>query len=146
MSVRFNTSYWVLDTKDADGTLVVGFSFIFLSYFLHPVVEVAYQKARVHNAWRAIAKRQAVEVTNYPMLQDNFGGRGTWDAPREMTFLLALFSLASWGLELSMRFPHVKGLVDPLNRSLPVELGNIDRIDVWLVGRLFGQVAQLLPL
>lgn len=114
----------VLDLRGVDGTQVIAVSFIFLAYFLHPVVESAYQKVRAYRAWRAIEKRKAVEVTHYPMIAELFGGRGRWDAARIITALLAIFSLASWGLELSMNLAQHKGLADLQNRPPPVEIEN----------------------
>lgn len=136
MFTILSKGYWVLDTKGVDGTLILGLSFIFLAYVLHPAVESAYKRARAHRAWRAIENNKAVEVTNYPMLQEIFVGRGNWDAPRMIAAMLALFSLASWGLELSMGFPDLQGPVYLLNRPPPVEVWEINGLSVWEVSRL----------
>lgn len=67
-------------------------------------------------------KREVVEVTTYPLLAEVFGGRGLWDSARIITVLLAAFSLASWGLELSMDLSSLEGEADLLNRPPPVFL------------------------
>lgn len=112
----------VLETGSSNGTLVIGVGFIFLAYFLHPMVESMYQRVRAYRAWRAIEMREVVEVTHYPILAEMFGGRGMWDAARIIRALLAVFSLASWGLELSMGLATLRGLADLLNRPPPVEV------------------------
>lgn len=57
------------------------------------------------------------------MFIEIFGGRGKWDAARIVSFLLAAFSLASWGLELQMDLAHIEdGPVDLLLRPPPVYL------------------------
>ncbi|CAM9650552.1 unnamed protein product, partial [Laminaria digitata] len=117
-------------------TLVIGVTFIFLAYLLHPAVESSYQRVRAYRAWRAIEKRQVVEVTNYPMLAELFGGRGRWDAARIITALLAVFSLASWGLELSIGLARYEGEADLLNRPPPVVIEKVGDVDVWKVGRV----------
>ena len=124
------------DTGRLDGTVAIGVSFIFIAYFLHPAVESAYHRVRAYRAWRAIEMRQAGEVTNYSMLAEIFRGRGKWDTARIITLLLAVFSLVSWGLELSMELAYHRGYADVLNRSPPITsekdiYGNI----TWTVGR-----------
>ncbi|CAM9536369.1 unnamed protein product, partial [Laminaria digitata] len=116
-----------------DGTFVIGVSFIFIAYFLHPLVESSYHRVRAYRAWRALEKRQAVEVTNYPMLAETLGGRGKWDTARIVTVLLAVFSLVSWGLELSMGLAHHQGKADLLDRSPWVINGTFQGKDVWEV-------------
>lgn len=133
MSTFLSSKTYVLNTRPVDGTLTIGFSFIFLAYFLHPAIESAYQRVRAYRAWRAIEKRQSVDVTNYPMLAEVFGGRGKWDASRIITVLLAVFSLASWGLELSMDLAYYDGDADLLNRPPPVTLRNRSGTEEWLV-------------
>lgn len=114
---------WVMGTGNFDGTYTIALSFVMLAYFLHPAIEAAYQRVRAYRAWRAIEKRQTVEVTNYPLLTEVFGGRGQWDAARVITVLLAAFSLASWGLELRLGLANIEdGPVDLLNRPPPVIL------------------------
>ena len=126
--------YEVLETRDVDGTLVIGVAFIFLAYFLHPAVEFAYHKVRAYRAWRAIEMRRAVEVTNYSMFAEIFGGRGRWDGARIITALLAVFSLASWGLELSVDLARHEGSTDLLNQPPPVEIRQKNDVQVWQVG------------
>lgn len=133
MSKTQSNGYWVLDTRGVDPTLVIGMSFIFISYFLHPIVESAYKRARACSAWRTIGKGQSVEVTSYPMMAEIFGARGNWDAGRITTILLALFSLVSWGLELSIGVANIEDLPRVPNQSPAVEVGTIDGLDVWLV-------------
>lgn len=113
---------WTVPIGDANGTAVIAFSFIFLAYILHPAIELAYHRLRAYRAWRAIQKRKTVDVTIYPMLAEVFGGRGVWDAARIITVLLFAFSLASWGLELSMDLATLEGEADLLNRPPPVFL------------------------
>ncbi|CAN0112569.1 unnamed protein product, partial [Laminaria digitata] len=62
-----------------------------------------------------------------------FGGRGKWDAARIIRALLAVFSLASWGLELSIEIAAYEGVADLLNRPPPVETGKVDGLTVWKV-------------
>ncbi len=66
------------------------------------------------------------------MMSEIFGGRGVWDAARIITVLLAAFSLASWGLELSMDLSELEGEADLLNRPPPVSL-RPDTNDTWQV-------------
>ncbi|CAM9453800.1 unnamed protein product, partial [Laminaria digitata] len=122
MSTLLSDKTYVFNTRPVDGTLTIGISFIFLAYFLHPAIESAYQRVRAYRAWRAIEKRQFVDVTNYPMVAEVFGGRGKWDAARIITVLLGVFSLASWGLELSMDLAYYDGNADLLNRPPPVTI------------------------
>ena len=136
VSTILSEEYWVLKTRGASGTLVIGATFIFLAYFLNPAVESSYQRVRAYRAWRAIEKRKAVEVTHYPMMAELFGGRGRWDAARIITALLAVFSLASWGLELSMGLARYEGKADLLNRPPPVVIGVVDDENVWKVSRV----------
>lgn len=133
MSTLLSSKSYVFNTRPVDGTLTIGFSFIFLAYFLHPAIESAYQRVRAYRAWRAIEKRQSVDVTNYPIVAEIFGGRGKWDASRVITVLLGVFSLASWGLELSMDLAYYEGDADLLNRPPPVTLRNASGTEDWLV-------------
>ena len=91
-------------TNGFDGTTAIGLSFIFLAYVWHPMVGWTYHRMRAYRAWRAIEKRQAVEVTSYPTMTEVFGRQGmcAWDAARIITLALLAFNLASWGLELNM--------------------------------------------
>lgn len=91
-------------TNGFDGTKAIGLSFIFLAYVWHPMVGWTYHRMRAYRAWRAIEKRQAVEVTSYPTMTEVFGRQGmcAWDAARIITLALLAFNLASWGLELNM--------------------------------------------
>ena len=131
----FNDEVIYFDTGFVDSTVTIGVSFIFIAYFLHPAVESAYQKVRAHRAWRAIEMRQSVEVTKYPILVETFGVRGKWDTARIITVLLAVFSLVSWGLELSMDLAYHKGDADILNRSPPISRKTAgDSTITWNVG------------
>ena len=125
-----------VDTRGVHGTFVIGVSFIFIAYFLHPLVESAYHRVRAYRAWRALEMREAVEVTNYPMLVETLSGRGKWDTARIITVLLAVFSLVSWGLELSMDLAYRKGKVDLLNQPPPVTIHPIGDDEVWQVRKL----------
>lgn len=137
MSAISGGRHWVVETGSASGSLIIGVSFIFVVYFLHPAVESAYHRVRAYRAWRSIEKRQAVEVTRYPLLTEVFGGRGRWDAARITTALMVVFALAACGLELSMSLATFEGVADILNRPPPVELvKNVDGVVVWKVGRL----------
>ncbi|CAN0264722.1 unnamed protein product, partial [Hapterophycus canaliculatus] len=137
LSTFLSSKTWTLPVSGGvDGTLVIGWSFVFLAYFLHPAIESAYHRLRAYRAWRCIQKRQTVEVTTYPLLAEVFAGRGRWDAARNITVVLAAFSLASWGLELSMDLSSLEGEADLLNRPPPVFLRpetNDSTTDPWQV-------------
>ncbi|CAM9867078.1 unnamed protein product [Ectocarpus sp. 6 AP-2014] len=123
LSNLFGDKTWVLPLADGfDGTLTIGWTFVFLAYFLHPVIEWAFHRLRAYRAWRCIQKRQAVEVTSYNLMAEVFGGRGSWDSARNIAVILAVFSLTSWGLELSMDLASLEGEADLLNRPPPVFL------------------------
>ena len=142
----FGHEPWVLETRGLNGTQVIGVSFIFLAYFLHPAVESAYQRVRAYRAWRAIEKREVVEVTHYSTLSEMFGGRERWDAARIITALLAVFSLASWGLELSMELAPHTGPADLLNRPPPVEVVvDTSGLTIWKVSRMSCLTEQPAP-
>lgn len=144
MSYTLNEEVASFNTGVMEGTFVIGASFIFIAYFLHPAVESAYQRVRAYRAWRAIEKRQAVEVTNYPMLTETLGGRGKWDTARVITVLLAVFSLISWGLELSMDLANHKGDADILNRSPPILVEETsDGTNTWKVNWIMCAFARL---
>ncbi|CAM9273040.1 unnamed protein product [Scytosiphon promiscuus] len=136
-STLLSSKTWTLPVDGGvDGTLVIGWCFVFLAYFLHPAIESAYHRLRAYRAWRCIQKRQTVEVTTYPLVAEVFGGRGKWDAARNITVILAAFSLASWGLELSMDLSSLEGEADLLNRPPPVFLRpdtNDSNTDPWEV-------------
>lgn len=73
------------------------------------------------------------------MVSEIFGGRGVWDAARIITVLLAAFSLASWGLELSIDLSELEGEADLLNRPPPIFLRNETEdttTDSWQVRQL----------
>ena len=106
--------YWVLNTGSFGSTEAIGLSFVFLAYFLHPAVEAAFQRVRAYRGWCAVEKRQTVEVTSYPLWAEIFCGRRRWDAARIVAVLLAVFSLASWGLELQVDLAYVEGDVTDL--------------------------------
>lgn len=133
MSNFLSKEMWVFNTKGVDGTLTIGSSFVFLAYILHPAIDSAYRRVRAYRAWRAIEKRRSVDVTNYPMVAEVFGGRGKWDAARIITVLLAFFSLASWGLELSMDLAYYEGDADLLNRPPPVLIRKVTGRQSWQV-------------
>ena len=122
-----------VDTRGVNGTLVIGVSFILIAYILHPLVESAYYRVRAYRAWLALENREAVEVTNHSMLAVTLGGRGKWDTARIVTVLLAVFSLFSWGLELSMDLAFREGWTDLLNILPPVTVEIIDGVEVWKV-------------
>ena len=124
------------DTGRLDGTVAIGVSFIFIAYFLHPAVESAYHRVRAYRAWRAVEKRQAVDVTNYPLLEEIFRGRRKWDTARIMTVLVVMFTMASCGLELSMGLAYHSGDADTLDRPPPIYCGETsDGTITWKVGR-----------
>lgn len=116
----FTESAQHLPTDDYDGTQAIGLSFIFLAYILHPAIESAYHRIRAYRAWRAIEKRQAVEVTSYSNVSEIFGARGKWDTPRFITATLLAFNLASWGLELTMDLYSLDGEAYLLTQPPPV--------------------------
>ena len=57
--------------------------------------------------------------------------------------LLALVSLASWGLELSTELSYRSGKVDTLDRPPPVTVEHIDGVDNWEVGSVLHLVMVL---
>lgn len=115
---------WPVDTNGVDGTKVLAACFIVLAYFLHPVLAAAFQRVRANRAWRAIEQHQPVEITKYSLADEVFRGRGKWDAARIISVLLAFFSLATCGLELSLNLAYVEGDADTLNRPPPVVFVN----------------------
>ncbi|CAN0284536.1 unnamed protein product [Ectocarpus fasciculatus] len=137
ISTLLSDKTWVLPLADGfDGTLTIGWTFVLLAYFLHPAMEWAFHRLRAYRAWRCIQKRQAVEVTTYPLMAEVLGGRGRWDSARNIAVILAVFSLASWGLELSMDLASLEGEADLLNRPPPVFLRsetNDTTTDPWQV-------------
>ena len=78
------------------------------------------------------------------MMEEVFGGRGKWDAARVITVLLAVFSLASWGLELSVDLAYFEGDADLLNRPPPVTVRNVNGTKDWQVNPCTWFVANLL--
>ena len=136
---------WVLDTGTLGGTETIGLSFVFLAYVLHPAVEAAFQRVRAYRGWRAVQKRQTVEITTYPLLAEIFFGRGRWDAARIVAVLLAAFSLASWGLELQLGLAYIDGMVTDLYlRPPPVRReGGADNVS-WHVSESSGKVVVTL--
>ena len=133
MATLLSKETWVFSTRGVDGTLTIGACFVFLAYILHPAIEMAYRRVRAYRAWREIEKGKSVDVTNYFVVEEVFGGRGKWDAARIITVLLAAFSLASWGLELSMDLAYYEGDTDLLNRPPPVITRNISGTKHWQV-------------
>lgn len=126
------------------GTLVIGLSFIFLAYMLHPIVDSAYQRVRAYRAWRAIENHDRVEVTSYPMAAELCGGRGKWDAARIITVLLLAFSLASWILELSLGLKTIEGNVELLTLAPSIFKKNGDSNSAWQV-RVLGLLLCSMP-
>lgn len=81
------------------------------------------RQVRAYRAWRAIKRRELVEVTSYPWYSELLGVRRTWDAARIVRFFLAAFFCASWGLELQTDLAHIEdGPVDFLAMPPPVYL------------------------
>lgn len=123
---------WHLLTGKADDTLVINIYVIilgcFLGYVLHPFI----YWVRAYRAWRAMNRRQTVDVTSRPILAEILGGRRKWYTARIM--LLAL-SLASWVLELSLEIASIEGYHNLLSRPPSPILMNI-RDSSWRV-RLF---------
>lgn len=115
----FRQGSWALDTNGLDGTKLIAASFNFRAYFLHPAVKSAFQTVRAYRAWRAIEKHQIVEVTKYSLAAEILRGRGRWDAERITTVILAVFSLASFGLEISVGLAYCEGDEDILHRPPP---------------------------
>ncbi len=105
-----------------DSTLSIGISFIFLAYYLHPRIDNAYHRVRAYRAWRAIEKRKAVEVTNYPTTDLLLGRQGSSgrDAARIVAILLGIFSVASWFLELSLDLYALENKAYLLTQTPPV--------------------------
>lgn len=143
MATLLSNETWVFSTRGVDGTLTIGACFVFLAYVLHPAIEMAYRRVRAYRAWRAIEKGRSVDVTNYFMVEEVLGGRGRWDAARIITVLLAVFSLASWGLELSMDLAYYEGDADLLNRPPPVLTRNVSGTKHWQVSPFTCVVANL---
>lgn len=125
---------WTVKTG-SDGTIVIAASFVFIAYFLHPFVEHALHRVRAYRAWRAIERKEMVEVTSYPFAAEVLYGRGKCDAARIIAVLLACFSVASWGLELSLDLASVEdGPVDMMDRPPPVyEYISNSTMDSWQV-------------
>ncbi|CAM9958330.1 unnamed protein product, partial [Ectocarpus fasciculatus] len=116
-----------------DGTRAIGLSFIGLAYVLHPLVVWAYHRVRAYRAWRAIEKRQEVEVTAYSNREEILRGRGEWDATRIITVLLMVFNVASWGLELMLGLYPFHGKACPLTQPPPVFRRRLDEDAPWQV-------------
>lgn len=136
----FTTSAQHLPTNDYDGTQAIGLSFIFLAYILHPAIISSFQRVRAYRAWRAIEKRQAVEVTSYSDVSEMLGGRGIWDTPRIIAIALLVFNLASWGLELSMDLYSLDGEAYLLTQPPPVFRVPNGNGSAWLVSFLLVRV------
>lgn len=134
MTSEWDDNNWVIHTRNVSSTYVIGASFVFLAYFLHPAVEKAFLRVRAYRGWRAVENRQTVEVTAYPLVEEICGGRGSWDAARIVAVLLAAFSLASWGLELQLEIAYRDGLVTDLFLR-PPPVWTTDNDTVWNVSR-----------
>lgn len=142
---------WSIDTKGVDGTRVMAASFIILAFILHPMLTSAFKTVRAHRAWRAIEQRKTVEITQFSMVAEVCRGRGKWDATRIITVLLAVSSVASCGLELSLGLAYVEGDAEMLNRPPPVVLvADTDNTTIrhWQVSHYFleGLLPWLYPL
>lgn len=116
----------MLIEANGQGTLCIAACFILIAYFIHPLVEGAFYRVRAYRAWMAIERKETVEVTRRSLLSlfaELLKGRGKWDAARLVALLLACFSIASWGLELSLDLAdETRGPVDMMDRPPPVFL------------------------
>ncbi|CAM9663104.1 unnamed protein product [Choristocarpus tenellus] len=135
---------WTIRLRKGDGTLFIILSFIFVAYILHPIVAKALARVRAHMGWVAIKhRRQSVEVTHYPLEAEVMGDRGNCNFARIATLLLALFSISSLGLELTMDLAfETGGPVDLLNRPPPVlERGENNDGKIWFITRMDNSTA-----
>eukprot|EP00752_Nemacystus_decipiens_P015749 g14061.t1 len=99
----------------------IALSVLLLSVVLHPIVRWCFHRIRADMAWKSIEKQKPVEVTKYNIFSEALGDRGGWDTARVVTFMLAAFHVATWGLELSLDLAlRTDGPVDLLNRPPPV--------------------------
>ena len=135
MVSEWDKNSWVIHTRNVDSTYVIGASFVFLAYFLHPAVEKAFLRVRAYRGWRAVENRQTVEVTEYPLIEEVCSGRGSWDAARIVAVLLAAFSLASWGLELQLGIAYTDDWVTDLFLRPPPVWTTEEHGTAWHVSR-----------
>lgn len=112
---------FVIPTQAGNVAFNIALSVLLLSVVLHPIVKGCFYRIRADMAWRKVKKEEAVEVTKYGLVSETLGDRGRWDTARFVTFLLAGFHVATWGLELSLDLAlRTDGPVDLLNRPPPV--------------------------
>lgn len=111
----------VIETPPDNVALSIALSVLLLSVVLHPLVRACFHRVRADRAWKTIEKREPVEVTKYSFFSEALGDRGKWDTARAVTFMLAAFHVATWGLELSLDLAlKTDGPVDLLNRPPPI--------------------------
>lgn len=118
-----------------DGTLAIGLSFIILAYIWQPKIEAAYRRMLAYRAWRAIEKRQTVEVTTYPTLTEAFGRqrpRGC-DPVKFIIVALGVIKFASFGLELTMDLYVLDKRAWPLTQPPPVYRNGGEKNSTWIV-------------
>lgn len=112
---------FVIPTQADNVAFNIALGVLLLSVVLHPIVRGCFHRIRADMAWRKVKKEEAVEVTKYNLFSETLGDRGRWDTARFVTFLLAGFHVATWGLELSLDLAlRTDGPVDLLNRPPPV--------------------------
>lgn len=131
----FTRSAQELPINGFSGTMTINLAFIFLAYIWHPVVGWAYHRMRAYRAWRAIEKRQAVEVTTYPALTEALGRQGmcACDAARLIAVALGAFYIASWGLELTMDLYALENSAWLLTLPPPVVRESNEKDSTWTV-------------
>lgn len=111
----------VIPTTSDNVAFSIALSVLLLSVVLHPIVRWCFHRIRADIAWKSIEKQKPVEVTKYNFFSEALGDRGGWDTARVVTFMLAAFHVATWGLELSLDLAlRTDGPVDLLNRPPPV--------------------------
>lgn len=111
----------VIPTTSDNVAFSIALSVLLLSVVLHPIVRWCFHRIRADIAWKSIEKQKPVEVTKYNIFSEALGDRGGWDTARVVTFMLAAFHVATWGLELSLDLAlRTDGPVDLLNRPPPV--------------------------
>eukprot|EP00903_Cladosiphon_okamuranus_P017732 g16325.t1 len=111
----------VIPTTSDNVAFSIALSVLLLSVVLHPIVRWCFHRIRADVAWKSIEKQKPVEVTKYNFFSEALGDRGGWDTARVVTFMLAAFHVATWGLELSLDLAlRTDGPVDLLNRPPPV--------------------------
>lgn len=112
---------FVIPTQADNVAFNIALSVLLLSVVLHPIVRGCFHRIRADMAWRKVKQEEAVEVTKYNLFSEALGDRGRWDTARFVTFMLAGFHVATWGLELSLDLAlRTDGPVDLLNRPPPI--------------------------